>query len=76
MSLRISWIIASKDFKVFRRKETIIYTVILLPFLISILFPLVIEVAGRKSGGNFSCGSPGNPERLRLLLGYSSRDHS
>jgi ABC-type Na+ efflux pump permease subunit len=51
MNLRHSWIIALKDIKVFIRKRTVLYTVVLLPLMLSILFPLVIEFAGRKTGG-------------------------
>ena len=51
MNLRHSWIIARKDIKVFIRKRTVLYTVILLPLLLSVLFPLVIEFGGRKTGG-------------------------
>ena len=46
-----SWIIAAKDFKMFRKKRNIIYALVAIPLMIAILFPLVIEFAGRKSGG-------------------------
>ena len=45
MNLRHSWIIALKDIKVFIRKRTVLYMVVLLPLMLSILFPLVIEFA-------------------------------
>jgi len=51
MNLRHSWIIALKDIKVFIRKRTVLYTLVLLPLLLSVLFPLVIEFGGRRSGG-------------------------
>src|SRR5689334_5696626 len=51
MNLSISWIIAAKDIKEFVRKRTILYTLILLPLMLSILFPLVVEFGGRRSGG-------------------------
>ncbi len=50
MRLSKSWIIASKDFKTFLRKKNIIYSIFVVPLLVSILFPLVIEYAGRKGG--------------------------
>jgi len=40
-----------KDIKIFIRKRTVLSTVVLLPLLLSILFPLVIEFAGRRTGG-------------------------
>ena len=51
MNLRHSWIIALKDIKIFIRKRTVLYTLVLLPLLLSVLFPLVIEYGGRSSGG-------------------------
>jgi ABC-2 type transport system permease protein len=50
MRLSKSWIIASKDFKTFLKKKNIIYSIFVVPLLVSILFPLVIEYAGRKGG--------------------------
>jgi ABC-2 type transport system permease protein len=49
MNLRHSWIIALKDIKVFIRKRTVLYMVVLLPLLLSVLFPSIIEFA--KGGG-------------------------
>lgn len=51
MRLRISWMIAAKDLKEFLRKRTVLYAVVFFPLLLSILFPLVIEFGGRKTGG-------------------------
>ena len=51
MNLRHSWIVALKDIKVFIRKKTVLYMVVLLPLMFSVVFPLVIEFAGRRSGG-------------------------
>jgi ABC-2 type transport system permease protein len=52
MRLSKSLIIASKDFKVFFRKKNIIYSTLIVPFAISILFPLVIEFVGQRYGAN------------------------
>ena len=54
MTLALSWIIASKDIKEFIRKRTVLYTVVLLPLMISVLFPLVLYYAGERSGGRLS----------------------
>jgi ABC-type Na+ efflux pump permease subunit len=40
-----------KDIKTFIRKRTVLYTVVLLPLMLSILFPLVVEFSGRRTGG-------------------------
>jgi ABC-2 type transport system permease protein len=46
-----SWIIAAKDFKTFRKKKNIIYSLVVTPLLVAVLIPLVIDFAGRKNGG-------------------------
>jgi ABC-2 type transport system permease protein len=47
MKLWKSWVIATKDFSIFRKKKRILYTLIFLPFLLSIGLPIVIlPVAG------------------------------
>ncbi len=52
MRLSKAWIIASKDFATFRRKRSILYTLIIVPILVAILIPGVIVVAqGRTNGG-------------------------
>jgi len=40
MKLWKSWVIANKDFKIFRKKKRIIYALIILPFVLSIGLPL------------------------------------
>jgi ABC-type Na+ efflux pump permease subunit len=59
MNLGISWTIAAKDLKEFLRKKTVLYTAVLFPLLLSILLPLVLESAGRKSGGIPAAVLPG-----------------
>jgi ABC-type Na+ efflux pump permease subunit len=62
MRLSKAWIIASKDFATFRRKRSILYTLVLVPILVAILIPAVILVAqGRSSGGMTEA-------RLNILL--------
>jgi ABC-2 type transport system permease protein len=43
MKLSKSWVIATKDFSIFRKKKRILYTLIILPLLISIGLPIVIS---------------------------------
>jgi ABC-2 type transport system permease protein len=66
MRLSKSWIIASKDFKTFMKKKNIIYSIFVVPLIVSILFPLVIEYAGGKGGG----GIPAN-ELTTLLPSFT-----
>jgi ABC-type Na+ efflux pump permease subunit len=51
MRLSKSWIIASKDFAIFRKKRNILYSILIVPLLVSILFPAVIVLAGHRNGG-------------------------
>jgi ABC-2 type transport system permease protein len=51
MRLSKSWIIAAKDFKTFRKKRNIIYSMIAVPIIVAILLPLVVTYAGRSKGG-------------------------
>ena len=41
MNIRKSWVIANKDFKIFRKKKRILYALIILPLLLSIGLPFV-----------------------------------
>ncbi len=43
MKLWKSWVIATKDFSIFRKKKRILYTLIILPLLISIGLPIIIS---------------------------------
>ena len=47
-----SWIIASKDFKVYMKKKNILYALIIVPILIAFLIPAVITFGGHRNGGN------------------------
>jgi ABC-2 type transport system permease protein len=50
MNLGTSWIIAAKDLKVVIRKKSIRYTLIVLPLMGAVLFPLVIKFVENKNG--------------------------
>jgi len=53
LRLSKSWIIASKDFKVFlKKKKNIIYSILVVPLIVSFLFPMVIvfEDSNGKGG--------------------------
>lgn len=51
MDLQNVWTVATKDFSIFTKKKSIMYSVILFPLLVSIGLPLVIHFASMKSGG-------------------------
>jgi len=47
-----SWVIAAKDFKIYRRKKNVIYALLAVPLIVSFLLPAVVEYAGHKSGAS------------------------
>ena len=52
MRLSKSWIIASKDLKTFRKKKNIIYALVVVPLIVAVLLPVVLSLAGQRSGSN------------------------
>ncbi|MGA1975132.1 MAG: ABC transporter permease subunit [Conexivisphaerales archaeon] len=52
MRLSKSWIIASKDFKIFLKKKYIIFSVFIIPLAVSFLLPVVIYYVGQENGGS------------------------
>lgn len=62
MRLAKAWIIASKDFATFRRKRTILYTLVIVPILVAIFIPAVILLAGSRTSGGMT------EARLSVLL--------
>lgn len=51
MRLSKAWLVASRDFKVFRHQKNILYSIIVFPVIISVLFPAILEFAQQRSGG-------------------------
>jgi ABC-2 type transport system permease protein len=43
MDLQSAWAVAAKDFKIFRKKSLVIYTCVVLPLVIGIAFPLIVQ---------------------------------
>jgi ABC-2 type transport system permease protein len=62
MRLSKSWIIASKDFAVFRKKKYIIYTIVFVPLLVAFLIPAVIWFVEQRNSSRTS------PAELVILL--------
>ena len=52
MRLSKSWVIATKDFKVFLKQKKILYSITVAPIVVSILIPTVISFAGQNKGGH------------------------
>ncbi len=62
-----SWVIAAKDFKTFRKKPRIIYSLVAVPLIVAVLIPVVIEYAGHRNGQS---GVPA-AELLTLLPAFA-----
>ena len=58
MRLSKAWLVASRDFKIFRRQKSIWYSIIVFPIIISVLFPLILEYAGQRNGGLSAANLP------------------
>jgi len=58
-----SWIIASKDFKTFRKKKNIIYALVVVPLMVAVIIPGILTFAGNRSGSNRLA-----PAELTILL--------
>jgi ABC-type Na+ efflux pump permease subunit len=57
MDLQSAWAVAAKDFKIFKRKSTVIYACVVIPLVVGIAFPLIVQYAlhsGRSHGINAS----------------------
>jgi ABC-2 type transport system permease protein len=54
MRLSKAWLVASRDFKIFRHQKNIWYSIIIFPIIISVLFPLILEYAGQRNAGLFA----------------------
>ena len=52
MRLSKSWIIASKDFKVYIKKRTLLYELVVIPLIIAFLLPGIVGYAGHKNGAS------------------------
>jgi ABC-type Na+ efflux pump permease subunit len=55
MDLQSAWAVAAKDFKIFKRKSTVIYACVVLPLVVGIALPLVVQYAlhnGKSHGIN------------------------
>ena len=52
MRLAKSWIIAAKDFKTYRKKRNIIYSLAVVPLIVAVLIPAAVTYGGHKNGAS------------------------
>jgi ABC-2 type transport system permease protein len=57
-----AWVVASKDFATFTKKKNIVYSVFILPLILSVAFPAIIWYTQNNGKGNVS------PAELTVLL--------
>ena len=70
MRLSKSWIIASKDFKVYSKKKNLIYVLFVVPLLIAFLIPGVIGYVAHKSNAELIVFLPAFSFFYLILAGY------
>jgi len=57
MRLSKAWIVAARDFKIFRRVKNVWYPIIIFPVLVSVVFPVLLEYL--KINGSHGLAAPG-----------------
>jgi ABC-type Na+ efflux pump permease subunit len=57
MRLSKAWIVAARDFKIFRRVKNVWYPIFIFPVLISVVFPVILEYL--KIRGSHGLAAPG-----------------
>ncbi len=57
MRLSKAWIIAARDFKIFRRVKNVWYSIIIFPVVISVLFPVILEYLSIRGNPGLSAPS-------------------
>jgi uncharacterized membrane protein (DUF485 family) len=57
MDLKSAWAVAAKDFKIFKRKSHVIYITIVLPLVVGIAFPLIMQYALHNTNTHLVGGS-------------------
>jgi ABC-type Na+ efflux pump permease subunit len=57
MRLSKAWIVAARDFKIFRRVKNVWYSIIIFPVVISVLFPVILEYLAVR--GSHGLAAPG-----------------
>ena len=49
MDIQNAWNVARKDFKIYTKKPSVIYATVAMPFIIGIVFPLVVNYSLHSS---------------------------
>src|SRR5271157_6086769 len=52
MDLQSAWAVAAKDFKIFKRKSTVIYVTVVFPLVVGIAFPLIVQYGLNKGSSH------------------------
>ncbi len=57
MDLQSAWSVAAKEFKIFRRKYNVIYASVVLPLVVGIAFPLIVDYSLHKKSHAFTAAT-------------------
>jgi ABC-type Na+ efflux pump permease subunit len=58
MRISKAWIVAAKDMRIFLRRKSAIYSLVLFPIIVSVGLPLVLYLVGARQGGLISTRLP------------------
>ncbi len=51
MDMQNAWNVARKDFKIYRKKASIIYATVAMPFIVGVIFPLIVNYSLHRAKG-------------------------
>ncbi len=54
MDMQNAWNVARKDFKIYRKKASVIYATVAMPFIVGIAFPLIVNYSLHKTAKGLS----------------------
>lgn len=69
MDLRNAWNVALKDFKIYRKKTSVIYATVAMPFIVGIVFPFIIDYSlHRADKGLSAAAAPGLMDSFSIFF--------
>lgn len=68
MRLSKAWLIAARDFKIFRKQKNLWYALIIFPVIISVLCPTILQYAGSREGGLPAAAIPNILDSFSIFL--------
>ena len=57
MDMQNAWNVARKDYKIYRRKPSVIYATVAMPLIVGIVFPLIVDYSINRGTKSLSAGA-------------------